>query len=246
MKSCAMLMTVSLLALGMAACSPSKPAANASADAASSAAVSETAAAVDDTAADDVAEAPATAAESAAASSVTTVIVQQTGAYDPAVIEDMGRRPGYWEVRHTDPGTHKVVIQKVCIDRTTGAQLTRDGHRVTARRADAASANWLGACPRDVRAGEVVRADGHKIDAWNGHHPQAPKPAPATTDRDRNPHQDKTPNKPGDRAQDGRPSRNDNRYDGHAAPSAHNPHATPAEANSDAPNQHPDRRPDRN
>ena len=57
MKSCAMLMTVSLLALGMAACSPSKPAANASADAASSAAVSETAAAVDDTAADDVAAA---------------------------------------------------------------------------------------------------------------------------------------------------------------------------------------------
>lgn len=224
MKSCAMLMTVSLLALGMAACSPSKPAANASADAASSAAVSETAAAVDDTAADDVAEAPATAAESAAASSVTTVIVQQTGAYDPAVVEDMGRRPGYWEVRHTDPGTHKVVIQKVCIDRTTGAQLTRDGGHVAPRRAAAASANWLGACPRDVRAGEVVRADGRRIDAWNGHHPQAPRRDHAASP-DHNPRDHNLPD-----------------YN----PQGHNPHATPAEAHGDAPDPHSDRRSDRN
>jgi hypothetical protein len=243
MKTCAILMTASLLALGTAACSPSTPANEASDSASFSASGTETVAAATPEAADavtdDVAVAPSTPAESAAASSVTTVIVEQTGAYDPAVVDEMGRKPGYWEVRHTDPATHKIVTQKVCIDRTTGAQMTRDGGHV-ARRDVQASASWLGACPSTVRAGEVVRADGHKVDAWNGHHPQ---PAPRADDRSGAYHD----GAPHDAPQDGdvhdhndQGHANDHQPDDHGAKpaDAHAPHATPAEAHGDSPTQH--------
>jgi hypothetical protein len=125
--------------------------------------------ATNDTVADDD-----SVAASSAARSVTVVIAQATDTYDPAVIDRMGRRPGYWELRHTDPDTHRLVIDKVCVDKATGDRMVSDHGRIAAPdhyRSVKTTANWLGDCPGSVHAGEVMRHDGRQVDAWNGHGP---------------------------------------------------------------------------
>jgi len=237
MKTLPVLISVSLLALGVAACSPSTPATDTS-----SAAASESVA-VSEAVADDTVE---TAAESSAASSVTTVVAKATDTYDPVVIQTVGRKPGYWELRHTDPKTKKMVIDKICVDQPTGDRLVRDGGRLAPpadHRDDKTTANWLGVCPSSVKPGEVVRHDGKTLDAWNGQHPGQNHDQTHDQDHDQMPGKD---------AHDGQgPGNNDkgndrghDQKDGHnmTPPSAasssssesapqHNPHVTPGEAN---------------
>jgi hypothetical protein len=190
--------------------------------------------ATNDTVADDD-----SVAASSAARSVTVVIAQATDTYDPAVIDRMGRRPGYWELRHTDPDTHRLVIDKVCVDKATGDRMVSDHGRIAAPdhyRSVKTTANWLGDCPGSVHAGEVMRHDGRQVDAWNGHGPDRRKGQGDMKDRN------------------GGYGGNDHAYEASSSSSwsssswssrsrdsqardsqAHNPHATPAERHGDAP-----------
>ncbi|MDI7774995.1 hypothetical protein [Asticcacaulis sp. EMRT-3] len=247
MKSDLKLICASLLVLSVVACSPSNPSSQASASADVSVAQSAADNVNPDNAPVPEPEAPAsdttvsnTVESSAAASSVTVVIARSTDTYDPAVITEMGRRPGYWEVRHNDPFTHKQVIDKVCIDKATGDRMVRDGGHVTApadRRGIKSAANWLGNCPTDTRAGDVVRHDGKRVNAWNDNRPENRN----NPGRDNQNHTAPTPPVPGHDQTGHDQAGHDQNINGHDRASAsdhghdqtptpsHNPHNTPAE-----------------
>ncbi len=213
MKPCFHLFSASLAVLALAACSPSTPASDASAP------VSETAAAT--MAADDtVANTSDTVVTESVASSAATVVVTQAETYDPVVIKQMGQKPGYWEVKHTDPKTRKSYVTHVCVDRALGARLTKQGPvSVPADRHDYKDdANFKGACPTGVQGGDVQKSDGKKVNAYGDHRPSQ--------------------NHDSNNKADGKDMHGDNRTDpahsgnsqGHtSAEPSHNPHTTPAE-----------------
>jgi hypothetical protein len=210
------LFSASLAVLALAACSPSTPASDASAS------VSETAA--ETVAAVDTADTGETVTDSEA-SSAATVVVTQAETYDPLVIKEMGQKPGYWELKHTDPKTKKSYTTHVCVDKPLANRMTNTGP-VTApadRRDYKTDANFKGVCPTGVKGGDVERSDGNRVNAYGDR----------KTGGDRSPGQDSN-NKPGgqdargnDRS-DQRPSAGNDQGPVSVEPSR-NPHTTPAE-----------------
>ncbi|MFT4075827.1 MAG: hypothetical protein QM647_09880 [Asticcacaulis sp.] len=212
---------LALSALGLSACSPSTPASTASAS-------SETATVTTDDTTADTTE----AVTDSEASSAATVVVTQAETYDPVVIKQMGQKPGYWEVKHTDPKTKKSYVTHVCVDTALGAKMTNQGpvSAPSDRRDYKDDASFKGECPSGVRGGDVQKSDGKKVNAYGDRKPQA-------NDHDQAPGNGQD-NKPGNN--DSRP--NENTPGNNAGPNAqkdqsgaktpqgsNNPHATPAE-----------------
>ncbi len=202
MKSSFLFLTAATAVLALSACSPSTPASDVSAS------VSESAAAT--VAADDMADTTDAVVTESEASSAATVVVTQAETYDPVVIKEMGQKPGYWEVKHTDPKTKKSYVTHVCIDKPLATRMTKQGPvSVPADRRDYKDdASFKGECPAGIRGGDVQKDDGNKVNAYGDH-----KPA-----------QDHNGN--------GQPDHNSHPDNGQGHASAepsHNPHTTPAE-----------------
>jgi len=207
MKSCFLLLPAAG-AIILSACSPSTPASDATAS------VSETAAATV-AADDDVTDTAGAVVTESEASSAATVVVTQAETYDPVVIREMGRKPGYWEVKHTDPKTNKSYVTHVCVDKPLAAKMANQGAIAAPadRRDYKTDASFRGDCPTGVKGGDVQRGDGNKVNAYG--------------DRKPNPAHD-------NRQTDGKAAPDKDRKDqahiqvpASATPS-HNPHATPA------------------
>lgn len=198
-------------AIILSACSPSTPASDATAS------VSETAAAtvaVDD---DDVTDTAGTVVTETEASSAATVVVTQAETYDPVVIREMGRKPGYWEVKHTDPKTNKSYVTHVCVDKPLAAKMANQGAIAAPadRRDYKTDASFRGDCPTGVKGGDVQRGDGNKVNAYGDRKPN-PTSDNRQTDAKAAPDKDRK-----DQAHTQAPAS--------ATPSSsHNPHATPA------------------
>jgi hypothetical protein len=205
MKPYLTLLSAGAAVLALSACSPSTPASDASA------AVSETAAATvatDETTADTT----DTVVTESVASSAATVVVTQAETYDPVVIRQMGEKPGYWEVKHTDPKTKKSYVTHVCVDKPLAARMTKQGP-VSApadRRDYKDDANFKGECPTGVQGGDVQKSDGNRVNAYGDHKPQS-----------------------ADHSRDQTPVNGANNKDQPASKAApepsHNPHTTPGE-----------------
>jgi len=199
--------------LALSACSPSSPASDAPAS------VSETAAAT--IAADDVTGAIDTSdtlVTESVASSAVSVVVTQAETYDPVVIRQMGQKPGYWEVKHTDPKTKKSYVTHVCVDKALGARMTKQGPipAPADRRDYKDDASFKGACPTGVQYGDVQKNDGKKVNAYGDH-----KPQPVD-----NRHDQAAVNRNDHKTDQG----NDHQSVSRTSPEpSHNPHATPAE-----------------
>ncbi len=208
MKTYFLLLSAGVAALALSACSPSAPASDASAS------VSETAAATVATA-DTTEDTSDTVVTESVASSAATVVVTQAETYDPVVIKEMGQKPGYWEVKHTDPKTKKSYVTHICVDKPLGARLAKQGpiSAPADRRDYKDDASFKGTCPTGVRGGDVQKSDGNKVNAYGDHKPDQ--------DHDKNAHDD------------------DHNGQNHAsAEPSHNPHTTPAE---DHANDKPDK-----
>ena len=146
------------LGLSLFACSPSGNTVMSSSDSDSAVAVESPAA---------VAE---PAAEDSVSSSAASVVVQTTEIYDAPTIDKVAAKPGYWQIAHVDPDTHKRYVTKVCIDRDLGRRLAADRPQPPAGwRGGTPDASFLGACPSNVHGGDVVDRSGHQSNAWGGH-----------------------------------------------------------------------------
>lgn len=214
MKPCFPLFSASLAILALAACSPSTPASDASASVSETAA--ETVAAADTT--EDTSD---TVVAESVASSAATVVVTQAETYDPVVIRQMGQKPGYWEVKHTDPKTRKSYVTHVCVDKPLGAKMTKQGpvSPPSNRRDYKDDANFMGACPAGVQGGDVQKSDGNRVNAYGDHKPgQSHDINNKSNDGDAH----------GDNRDAQKPSAGNNQSHVSAEPS-HNPHTTPAE-----------------
>ena len=224
MKSSSFL-SAGIAVLSLSACSPSTPSAD------SSASVSETAAA---TLAGDTVDTSDTTVTETVASSAATVVVTQAETYDPVVIKQMGQRPGYWEVKHTNPKTQKSYVTHICVDKALGARMTKQGpiSPPSDHRDYKDDANFKGACPTGFQGGDIEKNDGRKINAYGDHKPQQ-----VYSDHDHD--HDQAPTKgnaaPG---QDIHPDDHKDHSSRTPEPS-HNPHTTPAE-------DHANDRPDKN
>lgn len=155
---------LALSVLGLSACSPSTPASTASAS-------SET---TDETTTDTTADTTEEVTDSEA-SSAATVVVTQAETYDSVVIKQMGQKPGYWEVKHTDPKTKKSYVTHVCVDKALGAKMTSQGpvSAPSDRRDYKDDASFKGECPSGLRGGDVQKSDGKKVNAYGDRKPQA-------------------------------------------------------------------------
>jgi hypothetical protein len=199
--------------LALSACSPSNSASDASAS------VSETAAAT--IAANDVTDTVDTSntlVTESVVSSAATVVVTQTETYDPVVIRQMGEKPGYWEVKHTDPKTKKSYVTHVCVDKALGARLARQGSipAPADHRDYKDDASFKGACPTGVQGGDVQKNDGKKVNAYGDHKPQP-------VDKR---HDQASVNRSDHKTDQG----NDHQSISRASPEpSHDPHTTPAE-----------------
>ncbi len=154
-------------ALSLAACSPAPNTSDASSD---SADMTETAAATVE---------PAAVAESVS-SSAASVVIQSTEIYDAPTIEKVAARPGYWQIAHVDPDTHKRYVTKVCVDQDLGRRMASEHPQPPAGwHGGAPDASFLGACPSAVHGGDVIDRNGGTHNAWGDHrndHGQMPPP----------------------------------------------------------------------
>ena len=204
----------SLAVLALAACTPAPGSSDsASADSASVA---------------DIVTGPSTPAvaslpveEDSVAASAASVVVQTTEVYDTAVIHQIAARPGYWQVAHTDPDTHKRVVTKVCIDRDLGGHMSGwtppsppAGHRD-----DKPDASFLGACPGAMHGGDVVAGNGHKVNAWGDHRDD--HGAPSGGDHH------ESSSSAGNRDNHGNPPTDNGRPQGHGPDHAHDASSSP-------------------
>jgi hypothetical protein len=213
MKPYFLFLSAGAAVMALSACSPSTPASDASASVSESPTAT---VAADDTTADTT---EAVVTESVA-SSAATVVVTQAETYDPVAIRQMGEKPGYWEVKHTDPKTNKSYVTHVCVDKPLAAKMTKQGP-VSApadRRDYKDDANFKGECPSGVQGGDVQKSDGNKVNAYGDHKPQA-------VDHSR----DQTPAKNTDNKAPDSKDHKDQPTSKAAPGASHNPHTTPAE-----------------
>ncbi len=104
-------------------------------------------------------------------SSAASVVVHTMEIYDEPTIQKVAAKPGYWQIAHLDPVTHKRYITKVCVDRDLA-------NRMAAEKPVSPPADWhggkpdasfMGACPSNLHGGDVVNRDGAVKNAWGDH-----------------------------------------------------------------------------
>lgn len=146
------------LSLSLAACTPANNSTQASSE---SSAMS----------AESVAEAPAVVAvDDSVSSSAASVVVHTTEIYDAPTIQKVAARPGYWQIAHLDPQTHKRYVTKVCIDRDLANRMSADHPQPPAGwHGGKPDASFLGACPSTLHGGDVINHDGSVKNAWGDH-----------------------------------------------------------------------------
>ncbi len=166
------------LGLSLAACTPANNSAQESSEISSA------------MSAESVAAAPTVALDDSVSSSAASVVVHTTEIYDAPTIDKVAARPGYWQIAHVDPDTHKRYITKVCIDQDLGRRLAADHPQPPAGwRGGKPDASFLGACPATMHGGDVTNRDGSVKNAWGDHRddhghagaPRTPAPGPIHT-----------------------------------------------------------------